>query len=257
MATVRMSNKLVSDLCKEYEKSYENTKPMPEYPASLGDAIYDTHVKPIVDRIKEASKLDDVDYFDLGEQDEDSSFFVNQSDLTIRFQTECYDQKEKDSAYDNLPWDIQNWVKEYERSTDTPELRSEEIPLSVEQPLLRGESYRSSLPFSLYKAPQDEAVIKTLELAKARRMYNINKQNEIAKFAKMLLRFQTLNQALKAWPGGALASMVQKVDPDKMVTIHKKAERRAKAQQNKGFVEQHAGDFNAVILGSTLLGDND
>ena len=41
MATVRMSNKLVSDLCKEYEKSYENTKPMPEYPASLGDAIYD------------------------------------------------------------------------------------------------------------------------------------------------------------------------------------------------------------------------
>ena len=88
-------------------------------------------------------------------------------------------------------------------------------------------------------------------------MYDINKQNEVAKFAKMLLRFQTLNQALKAWPGGALASMVQKVDPDKMVTIHKKAERRAKAKQDKGFVEQHAGDFNAVILGSTLLGDDD
>ena len=41
MATVRMSNKLTADLCKEYEKSYENTKPKPEYPASLGDAIYD------------------------------------------------------------------------------------------------------------------------------------------------------------------------------------------------------------------------
>ena len=39
MATVRMSNKLTSDLCKEYEKSYQNTKPKPEYPASLGDAI--------------------------------------------------------------------------------------------------------------------------------------------------------------------------------------------------------------------------
>ena len=83
MATVRMSNKLVSDLCKEYEKSYENTKPKPEYPASLGDAIYDTHVKPIVDRIREASKLDDVDFFDLGEQDEDSDFFFNKSDLFI------------------------------------------------------------------------------------------------------------------------------------------------------------------------------
>ena len=257
MATVRMSNKLVSDLCKEYEKSYENTKPKPEYPASLGDAIYDTHVKPIVDRIREASKLDDVDFFDLGEQDEDSSFFINQSDLNIQFETQCYDHKERDSAYDSLPWDIQNWVKEYECNTDTPELRSEEIPLSVEQPLLRGESYRSSLPFSLYKAPQDEAVMKTLEIAKQRHVYSITKQNEIAKFAKMLLRFQTLNQALKAWPGGALAAMVQKVDPDKMVTIHKKAERRAKAQQNKGYVEQHAGDFNAVILGSTLLGDND
>jgi hypothetical protein len=88
-------------------------------------------------------------------------------------------------------------------------------------------------------------------------MYDINKSNEVAKFAKMLLRFQTLNQALKAWPGGALASMVQKVDPDKMVTIHKKTERRAKAKQDKGFVEQHAGDFNSVILGSTLLGDDD
>mgnify|MGYP003304695428 FL=1 len=257
MATVRMSNKLVSDLCKEYEKSYENTKPKPEYPASLGDAIYDTHVKPIVDRIKEASKLDDVDFFDLGEQDEDSSFFVNQSDLSIRFETECYDHKERDSAYDNLPWDIQNWVKEYERSTDTPEIRTEEIPLSVEQPLLKGSSYRSSVPICLYRAPQDDAIVKALEISKARHMYDINKQNEIAKFAKMLLRFQTLNQALKAWPGGALASMVQKVDPDKMVTIHKKAERRAKAKQDKGFVEQHAGDFNAVILGSTLLGDDD
>ena len=257
MATVRMSNKLTADLCKEYEKSYENTKPKPEYPASLGDAIYDTHVKPIVDRIREASKLDDVDFFDLGEQDEDSSFFINQSDLNIQFETQCYDHKERDSAYDSLPWDLQNWVKEYECNTDTPELRSEEIPLSVEQPLLRGESYRSSLPFSLYKAPQDEAVIKTLEIAKQRHLYSITKQNEIAKFAKMLLRFQTLNQALKAWPGGALAAMVQKVDPDKMVTIHKKAERKTKAKQDKGFVEQHAGDFNAVILGSTLLGDND
>ena len=123
--------------------------------------------------------------------------------------------------------------------------------------MLKGNSYRSQIPFNLYKAPQDDAVVKTLEISKERHMYDINKQNEIAKFAKMLLRFQTLNQALKAWPGGALASMVQKVDPDKMVTIHKKAERRAKAQQNKGYVEQHAGDFNAVILGSTLLGDND
>ena len=99
--------------------------------------------------------------------------------------------------------------------------------------------------------------MKTLEIAKQRHLYNITKQNEIAKFAKMLLRFQTLNQALKAWPGGALAAMVQKVDPEKMVTIHKKNVRKAKAQQDKGFVEQHAGDFNAVILGSTLLGDND
>ena len=99
--------------------------------------------------------------------------------------------------------------------------------------------------------------MKTLEIAKQRHLYSITKQNEIAKFAKMLLRFQTLNQALKAWPGGALAAMVQKVDPDKMVTIHKKAERRTKAIKDKGFVEQHAGDFNAVILGSTLLGDND
>jgi len=256
MATVRMSNKLTCDLCKEYEKSYQNTKPKPEYPASLGDAIYDTHVKPIIDRIKEASKLEDVEFFDLN-QDNDDSFFINDNELHIQFETQCYDAKDRDSNYDDLPWELQNLVQEYECRIDTPELQSANMPLSVEQPLLKGNSYRSQLAFNLYRAPQDEAVIKALEISKERHMYDILKQNEVAKFAKMLLRFQTLNQALKAWPGGALASMVQKVDPDKMVTIHKKAERRAKAKQDKGFVEQHAGDFNAVILGSTLLGDDD
>ena len=256
MATVRMSNKLTSDLCKEYEKSYQNTKPKLEYPASLGDAIYDTHVKPIVNRIKEASKLDDVEFFDLN-QDSDDSFFLSDNELNVQFETKCYDQKERPSGYDDLPWELQNLVKEYECTIDTPELHNATMPLSVEQPLIKGSSYRSQLAFNLYKAPQDEAVLKALEISKERHMYDINKSNEVAKFAKMLLRFQTLNQALKAWPGGALAAMVQKIDPEKMVTIHKKNVRKAKAQQDKGFVEQHAGDFNAVILGSTLLGDDD
>jgi len=256
MATVRMSNKLTADLCKEYDKSYVNTKPKPEYPASLGDAIYDVHVKPIVDRIRDASKLDDVEFFDLSSDDEDS-FFINDNELHVTFETKCYDPKDRDPAHDDLPWEVQNLVKEYECNTETPEIHSATMPLSVEQPLLKGSAYRSQLAFNLYKAPKDEAVLEALEISKARHIYDINKQNEVAKFAKMLLRFQTLNQALKAWPGGALASMVQKVDPDKMVTIHKKAERKAKAQQDKGFVEQHAGDFNSVILGSTLLGDDD
>ena len=256
MATVRMSHKLTVDLCKEYEKSYQNTKPKLEYPASLGDAIYDTHVKPIVNRIKEASKLDDVEFFDLN-QDSDDSFFLSDNELNVQFETKCYDQKERPSGYDDLPWELQNLVKEYECTIDTPELHNATMPLSVEQPLIKGSSYRSQLAFNLYKAPQDEAVLKALEISKERHMYDINKSNEVAKFAKMLLRFQTLNQALKAWPGGALAAMVQKIDPEKMVTIHKKNVRKAKAQQDKGFVEQHAGDFNAVILGSTLLGDDD
>ena len=259
MATVRMSNKLMVDLCKEYEKSYENTKPKPEYPAVLGDAIYDTHVKPIIDRVKEAIKLDDVEFFDLS-NDDDDAFFINQNELHVQFETNCYDTKEfagNKEVYDALPWDMQNLVREYECRIDTPELTTANMPLSVEQPLLKGSSYRNQVAFSLYRAPQDEAVLKALDISKRRHEYDILKQNEVSKFAKMLLRFQTLNQALKAWPGGALASMVQKVDPDKMVTIHKKTERKAKAKQDKGFVEQHAGDFNSVILGSTLLGDDD
>ena len=169
---------------------------------------------------------------------------MNDSVLNVQFETKCYDEKERDSGYGDLPWELQNWVKEYECRIDTPELHHANMPLSVEQPFLKGSSYRSQLAFNLYRAPQDEAVMKALEISKERHMYDINKQNEIAKFAKMLLRFQTLNQALKAWPGGALASMVQKVDPDKMVTIHKKTVRKAKAVKDKGFVEQHAGDFN-------------
>ena len=93
MATVRMSNKLTADLCKEYEKSYENTKPKPEYPAALGDAIYDTHVKPIVDRVRDAAKLGDVEFFDL-DQDSEESFFIKDNELHVAFETKHYDQKD-------------------------------------------------------------------------------------------------------------------------------------------------------------------
>jgi hypothetical protein len=76
-----------------------------------------------------------------------------------------------------------------------------------------------------------------------------------ADFFDMLDRFQTLNQALKAWP--QLANIVEKVAPEKMVTIHKKTERKKKQQDQAHYVEQNAGAFNNVILGSQLLGDDD
>ena len=62
---------------------------------------------------------------------------------------------------------------------------------------------------------------------------------------------------MKAWPGGGLASLVEKVDPTKMVTIHKKQQRTVQAKKDKNFVEENATEFNSVILGSTLLGDDD
>jgi hypothetical protein len=42
-----------------------------------------------------------------------------------------------------------------------------------------------------------------------------------------------------------------------MVTIHKKTERKKKQQDQAHYVEQNAGAFNNVILGSQLLGDDD
>jgi pyrroloquinoline quinone (PQQ) biosynthesis protein C len=113
---------------------------------------------------------------------------------------------------------------------------------------------------NLYKEDQSvtdpdflEAVNKVSEVASFNRLNYFNKHNKEHKFRSTLREFTTLNQALKAWP--ALSKVVQEAWPEKMVTVHKKTERRAQEKKNKEMMDGVAQDLNTVILGGSLLED--
>jgi hypothetical protein len=108
---------------------------------------------------------------------------------------------------------------------------------------------------NLSKASEHELTKKVYAAYKTEFSYDQTFADKKADFFDLLDRFQTLNQALKAWP--QLANIVEKVAPSKMVTIHKKTERKKKQQDQAQYVEQNAAAFNNVILGSQLLGDDD
>ena len=80
-------------------------------------------------------------------------------------------------------------------------------------------------------------------------------KKDVREYFNTLDRFETLNQALKAWP--QLATAVEQVMPEKMVAINRRTERKKKQLENQNVVEQVSQKFNNVMLGSTLLGDDD
>ena len=98
-----------------------------------------------------------------------------------------------------------------------------------------------------------EAVNKVSEIASFNRLNYFKKLRKQHKFTDTLREFTTLNQALKAWP--ALSKVVQEAWPEKMVTVHKKTERRAQEKKNKEMMDGVAQELNTVILGGSLLED--
>ena len=116
------------------------------------------------------------------------------------------------------------------------------------------------MTLNLYKEDQSvtnpdllEAINKVSEIASFNRLNHFKKLRKQYKFTDTLREFTTLNQALKAWP--ALSKVVQEAWPEKMVTVHKKTERRAQEKKNKEMMEGVAQELNTVILGGSLLED--
>ena len=250
MATVRMSKTLISNLCDEYGKNYSSTVPKQELDPALGDKIYDKYIKPTVSKFEKVIKEPEAtDFFNL----DTLAIFQKDNEVGILLYTDEW-QEGSEGNFDNLSWDMRNHVKSYE-ATGELEKHVIKFPISVARLQLAGE-YRDSATLNLSEVTDCPLVSEARTSANEFLAYNYKKQNAVSKFAVMLLRFQTLNQALKAWPGGGLASLVEKVDPTKMVTIHKKQERNVQAKKDKNFVEENATEFNSVILGSTLLGDD-
>ena len=82
----------------------------------------------------------------------------------------------------------------------------------------------------------------------------VKAQREIAghKVNMLLLKFTTLNQAMKAWP--ALSKLVE---PEKLAKVHEKQQRKRKQEQQKEMADQVVvdNDLNKTILTASLIGD--
>lgn len=235
MATVRMSDELVNRLTDQYRKDYDKTSPNQEVPSSVGDTIYKHTMEVGVEKFRKL--MDEVPSVKTNEVE--NNFFTKNSLLSVKV-----------NAFEYSIDDDENTIKE-------AVVADEDIPLSTERTQF-GMGYSSTITLNLYDGDETnpdlaEAVNKVSEVSSFNRLNAFNKKEKENKFRRTLREFTTLNQALKAWP--ALSKVVQEAWPEKMVTVHKKTERRAQEKKNREMMEGVAQDLNTVILGGSLLED--
>ena len=235
MATVRMSDELVNRLTDQYRKDYDKTSPNQEVPSSVGDTIYKHTMEIGVQKFRKL--MDEVPSVKTNEVE--NNFFTKDSTMSVKV-----------NAFEYSIDDDENTIKE-------AVVADEYIPLSTERTQF-GMGYSSTVTLNLYDGDETnpdlaEAVNKVSEVSSFNRLNAFNKKEKEHKFRSTLREFTTLNQALKAWP--ALSKVVQEAWPEKMVTVHKKTERRAQEKKNKEMMDGVAQDLNTVILGGSLLED--
>ena len=235
MATVRMSDELVNRLTDQYRKDYDKTSPNQEVPSSVGDTIYKHTMEIGVQKFRKL--MDEVPSVKTNEVE--NNFFTKDSTMSVKV-----------NAFEYSIDDDENTIKE-------AVVADEDIPLSTERTQF-GMGYSRTVTLNLYDGDETnpdlaEAVNKVSEVSSFNRLNAFNKKEKEHKFRSTLREFTTLNQALKAWP--ALSKVVQEAWPEKMVTVHKKTERRAQEKKNKEMMDGVAQDLNTVILGGSLLED--
>tara|TARA_Y100001937_G_scaffold23964_2_gene34420 strand:- start:9943 stop:10659 length:717 start_codon:yes stop_codon:yes gene_type:complete len=238
MATVRMSEELVSRLTDQYKKDYDKTSPNQEVPSHVGDTIYKHTMGVGVEKFRKL--MDEVPSVKTNEIE--NNFFNKDSNMNVKVNAFEYS------------------IDEDGHTVKDAVVVDEVIPMSTEKTQF-GMGYSSTVTLDLYKGDESllnnpdlaEAVNKVSEIASFNRLNYFKKLRKQHKFTDTLREFTTLNQALKAWP--ALSKVVQEAWPEKMVTVHKKTERRAQEKKNKEMMDGVAQELNTVILGGSLLED--
>ena len=236
MATVRMSDELVTRLTNQYNSDYDKTNPNKEIPSSLGDILYKTAIQPGLDKFK--AMVDTTPGFT--EKSSKDYFIGMENELNVAIMADSYVTDE-----DGQPF---RESRSYEIS----------VPLSAErEQFSRGYSGSLTLDFKDTFDIHDEELAQAVADISAIVSFNsknkYNKSLKQDKFVSALRQFTTLNQALKAWP--ALSKVVQEAWPEKMVTVHKRTERKAQEKKNKEMMDGVAQELNTVILGGSLLED--
>ena len=261
MATVRMSNELLKQLCEQFVKDYKNINPRPAVSEeeALGVELYDTFAKPLYEKVKATFnevKETGSDGVVWNMKEHLKSVFNKDASIRAMIEVPEYHKERKEYRQDgkDIDYHLRDYTERYVRNEENAmTMHHVQIDLPFEGNFI-GDRYGAS-SMNLSKIADHELTKKVYTAYNKEAEYDRTLATKTADFFDMLDRFQTLNQALKAWP--QLGNIVEKVAPSKMVTIHKKTERKKKQQDQAQYVEQNAAAFNNVILGSQLLGDDD
>lgn len=239
MSTVRMSEYLRRDIVKKFEDSHQTSNPKMELDETRGDAIYNRYIGPKVEAAKEAMREH------LGDIVDPDAMFSKTSHLTCLVPI---NHTSTSHAYED---------EEMTSETELSEDYRISVPLSTERAVPMGvstSSYSSSMEhlqyvFNRYEDADLNYLCECVE-------YNskVTSQRDMAshKVNMLLLKFTTLNQAIKAWP--ALSKLVE---PEKLAKVHEKQQRKRKQEQQKEMADQVVvdNDLNKTILTASLIGD--
>jgi len=162
MATVRMSDRIKTDVREEARRQFKKVNPKQDFSLELGDKIYNKYIAPLVPKIKKLKKEADIKgYFT----------FTKTSALDIGIES-------KDGEVsDNL---------------DIPMSAEREVPSTNSG--YGGSAARLNLKVNSLEAKEIRKILNFNEDV------GIKKREYVNLVADNLDNFTTLNQALKAWP---------------------------------------------------------
>ena len=243
MSTVRMSDYLRRDIVRAFEDSHEKSKPELELDTTRGDAIYNRYIGPKVEEAKEGLLNSLGDILDV----EDMFGKANALKCAVPLNTTStsyYDEHNVESD------DLQaNTKLEEDYQVSIPLSTERVVPMGIDRGGYSTYAKELTYTFDRYEDADLNYLCECIEYN-----YKIKAQREIAgrKVNQLLMKFTTLNQALKAWP--ALAKLVE---PEKLAKVHEKQQRKRKQEQQKEMADQVVvdNDLNKTILTASLIGD--
>ncbi len=242
MSTVRMSDYLRRDIVNKFEASHEKSKPNLELDTTRGDTIYNRYIGPNVEQAKEGLRNNLGDILDTNQMFGKANTLKCSVPLNV---TNAVWANMIDGTYQS----VTNLEEEYRF---TIPLSSERIvPMGIDQGSYN--TYAREVVFN-FDRHEDTDLNYLCECAEYN--YKIEAQRKVAssKVNQLLMKFTTLNQALKAWP--ALSKLV---DPEKLAKVHEKQERKRMQNIQKEMADKVVvdNDLNKTILSASLVGDSD
>tara|TARA_R100001460_G_scaffold68274_1_gene108786 strand:- start:2598 stop:3380 length:783 start_codon:yes stop_codon:yes gene_type:complete len=257
MATARMTDDLITKLCDKFIKDYYKLNPKPELDPELGLEIYNTHCKPFFDELKAVT--DKSPFGAMQKQsffDESAEFYVQVfiPDQLSHVQEYRESKTNQDGSLKEVGWQLKEYLTTFQFDDEEIQITNAkfDLPYVVTQMV---DKYNSNIPFPFTEMTSDPLYQDVRNQLMKRIKAEHSMKKDVREYFNTLDRFETLNQALKAWP--QLATAVEQVMPEKMVAINRRTERKKKQLENQNVVEQVSQKFNNVMLGSTLLGDDD